>query len=334
MKAMMLEKQGHIDGSPLSLCEVEEPDPGPGEVRARVSACAVCRTDLHIIEGDLPERRMPIVPGHQVVGVVDKLGDGCARLRKGQRVGIAWLRHTDGDCKYCLSGRENLCEGSRYTGYHEHGGYAEYTTVPEDFAYELPEGFGDVEVSPLLCAGIIGYRALKRAKVPDGGKLLLVGFGSSAHIVIQIAAYRGYEVYVLTRSENHQRLSGNMGAVWAGSEAGDLPEKMNSAILFAPLGRLVPPVLEALEKGGTLSISGIHLSDIPGLNYENHLFYEKEIRSVSANTRADGRELLAEAARAKVKPQVEEYSLADANRALQDMKHSRTDGAGVLVIES
>lgn len=338
MRAMILDASAEIDASPppppppLTLREVEAPRPGAGELRVRVTACAVCRTDLHVIEGDLPERIRPIIPGHQAVGVVDELGDGCTRFALGDRVGIAWLRSTDGTCRFCRGGRENLCPDSRYTGYDADGGYAEYATVPEDYAYGLPDRFDDINDAPLLCAGIIGYRALKRASVPDGGKLLLVGFGSSAHVVLQLALHRGYEPYVVTRSENHLRMATAMGAVWTGTDAADLPGKMDSAILFAPVGTLVPPIMAALERGGVLSIAGIYLSDVPSLNYEKHLFFDREIRSVAANTREDGRELLAEAAEAGVRPRVTTYSLEDANRALQDMKHSRTDGTGVLVI--
>jgi alcohol dehydrogenase, propanol-preferring len=333
MRALRLEQQGDIDGSPLARREAAAPQPGPGEVRVRVRVCAICRTDLHIIEGDLPPQRRPIIPGHQVVGVVDQLGEGCRRLQLGQRVGIAWLRQTDGTCRFCQSGRENLCRASRYTGYHEHGGYAEFATVPEAFAYALPPCFTDVEAAPLLCAGLIGYRALQRARVPEGGRLLLVGFGSSAHVVIQIAAYRGCQVYVVSRGPSHQRLSERLGAVWAGDDLGKLPAKMDSAILFAPTGTLVPPTLEALDRGGTLSIAGIRLTDVPPLSYEKHLFYEKELGSATANTREDGRALLAEAEAAHVRPHVVEYSLDDANRALQDLKHSRIDGTGVLIVD-
>jgi propanol-preferring alcohol dehydrogenase len=329
---MVLDRSADIDESPLVMREVDDPHPAAGEVRISVTVCAVCRTDLHVIEGDLPAEKRPVIPGHQVVGVVDELGEGCSRLREGDRVGIAWLRHTDGTCQFCRSSRENLCPDSRYTGYHADGGYGEFATVPEAFAYSLPHEFDDVTGSPLLCAGLIGYRALKRAQVPDAGKLLLVGFGSSAHVVLQIARYRGYETFVVTRSANHVRMAKQMGADWAGSDMADIPTKVDSAILFAPTGRLVPPVMEALDRGGTLSIAGIHLSDVPPLNYEQHLFYDKEIRSVAANTREDGQELLAEAVDAGVVPHVTTYPLAEANKALQDMKHSRVEGTGVLVI--
>lgn len=334
MQAMVLNRSADIDDAPLTLQTVEDPHPARGEVRIAVRVCAVCRTDLHVIEGDLPTERRPVIPGHQVVGIVDEVGEGCARLSPGDRVGIAWLRSTDGTCRFCRTGRENLCAASRYTGYHSDGGYAEYATVPEAFAYPLPEAFDEVASSPLLCGGLIGYRALKRAGVPDGGRLLLVGFGSSAHIVLQLALHRGYQTFVVTRSENHVRLAREMGAAWAGADMEELPDRMDSAILFAPTGRLVPPVMTALDRGGVLSIAGIHLTDVPSLNYERHLFYDKEIRSVAANTRVDGRELLAEAAEAGVQPHVQTYPLAEANTALQDMKHSRSEGTGVLLIRA
>jgi propanol-preferring alcohol dehydrogenase len=330
MRAMLLERQADIGASPLREAEVPDPQPGAGEIRVRVQVCAICRTDLHIIEGDLPLLKTPIIPGHQVVGTVDQLGEGSTRFSPGQRVGIAWLHHTDGTCRFCLRGKENLCDHARYTGWTNDGGYAQYTVAPEDFVYELPEG-DDVLLSPLLCAGLIGYRALQRARTPPEGKLLLVGFGSSAHIVLQIARHRGHPVYVVTRDEQHRQLARGLGAVWAGEHCEDLPEKMDGAILFAPAGGLVPPIMEALDKGAACSMAGIHVSDIPPLNYDRHLFWEKELVSVTANTRADGRALLKEAADAGVMPHVQTYTLNEANRALQDMKHDRIDGTGVLL---
>ncbi len=332
MRAMVLENSGEIDTAPLVAKDVGIPEPGPGELLVAVDVCAVCRTDLHIIEGDLPRKRRPVIPGHQVVGSVELLGDGCTRFATGDRVGIAWLRSTDGTCRFCRSGRENLCASSRYTGYHEDGGYAQFTVVPEAFAYTLPSASEARALAPLLCAGLIGYRALKRARTPERGKLLLVGFGSSAHIVLQLALHRGYAVYVVTRGDEHMRLATDMGAAWAGSDPARLPTKMDSAILFAPVGSLVPPTLAALDRGGTLAIAGIHLSQIPALDYEQHLFYDREIRSVAANTREDGRELLEEATEAGVEPHVITYDLEDANRALQDLKHSRVSGTGVLAV--
>ena len=332
MRAVVLHETANIDGAPLSREEIGTPNPSAGEVLVTVSTCGVCRTDLHIIEGDLPARKRPLVPGHQAVGRVDRLGDDCHRLRVGDRVGIPWLRSTDGTCRFCQEGRENLCPASQYTGYDSDGGFAEFAVVPEEFAYTLPASIDDIAAAPLLCAGLIGYRSLNRAAVPPGGKLLLVGFGSSAHVVLQIAQHRGNHVYVVSRSRGHRALAESLGAEWAGEDTANLPAKMDSAILFAPVGDLVPPIMEQLDRGGTLAIGGIHLSDIPSLEYERHLFYDKQIRSVAANTREDGRNLLAEAVAAGVHASTTAYPLAEANRALQDLKHSRIDGTGVLVI--
>jgi propanol-preferring alcohol dehydrogenase len=332
MKAMVLPHPAPIESSPLQSQDVAEPEPGAGEVRVRVSCCAICRTDLHVIEGELPRQRMPIIPGHQVVGVVDRLGAGCSRLAIGQRVGIAWLRHTCGVCRYCISGRENLCESPRFTGYHADGGYAESAVVPEAFAYEIPNVFPDIEATPLLCAGIIGFRALKRSQLPPGGTLAIFGFGSSAHVVIQIAMHRGCRVLVVTRGEKHRELALELGAVWVGETTEGIPEPADSAIIFAPAGSLVPSALEILRHGGTLALAGIYMTQVPGLDYETHLFHEKNVHSVTANTRDDGREMLAEAAQIPIRPRTTTYPLADANRALQDLKADRISGTGVLVV--
>ena len=332
MKAAVLEQNGLIEDAPLRLADLAIPEPGKGEVRVKVRCCAVCRTDLHVVEGELPAQRLPIIPGHQAVGVVDALGPGCACLQAGQRVGVAWLRRTCGECAACRHGRENLCEASEYTGYHANGGFAEYLTVPETFAYCLPDVFEDVEVAPLLCGGIIGYRALSRCNVPDGGRLALYGFGSSAHIVLQIAKHRGFQVYVVTRGETRQELARRLGADWAGATAGEMPDKADSAIIFAPAGELVPPALEMLAPGGTLALAGIYMTDVPRLEYEKHLFHEREVRSVAANTREDGRRLFEEAAEVPVKTHTSTYPLSDANRALQDLKAGRVKGTGVLVM--
>jgi propanol-preferring alcohol dehydrogenase len=338
MKAMLLRHVAPIESAPLQWVDLPIPEPGPGEVRIRVRCCAVCRTDLHVIEGDLPQQKMPIVPGHQIVGIVDKLGPTSragTQFAIGQRVGVAWLRHTCGLCGFCAAGKENLCESARFTGYHADGGYAEYAVAPADFVYELPHGegtLGDIETAPLLCAGIIGYRALRRCNLPPGGKLALYGFGSSAHVVIQIALHRGCEVYVVTRGENHRELARQMGAVWVGEDARDMPVKVDSAILFAPAGELVLPALEALNKGGTLSLAGIYMTPIPQMDYQRYVFYERDIHSVTCNTRADGRELLAEAAAIPIRPHTTVYPLTDANRALADLKADRISGTGVLVI--
>ncbi len=332
MKAMVLGQIGAIATSPLRLTEVPAPDPGPGEIRLRVHACGICRTDLHVIEGDLPRQRLPIIPGHQVVGTVEAFGPGCRLFQPGERAGVAWLRHTCGTCEQCAAGRENLCEQARFTGYHADGGYAEYAVVPEAFAYPIPAAFPDVEAAPLLCAGIIGYRALKRSNLPPGGRLALYGFGSSAHVVLQIAQHRGCDVYVVTRGEKHVALARQMGAVWAGQDASAMPVKVHSAIIFAPAGELVPPALESLKKGGTLALAGIHMSPIPAMDYDRYLFYERDLRSVTCNTREDGRELLAEAAEIPLRPHTTVYPLAEANRALQDLKDDRISGSGVLAM--
>jgi len=331
MRAMLLTGQAPIVDRPLRAGELPRPEPGPGEVLVRVTACAICRTDLHVIEGDLPARKSPLVPGHQIVGVVDRPGADCRRFAPGDRVGIAWLRHTCGRCEACSRGNENLCPDSRYTGYHADGGYAEWCVVPEAFAYALPEPFSDVEAAPLLCAGIIGYRALDRAELPRGGRLGLFGFGSSAHVVLQIARHRGSEVFVATRGESHRELARRLGADWVGDTNEPMPADLDSAIVFAPAGEIVPVALERLRKGGTVALAGIYMTQVPALDYERHLFHEKNLRSVEANTRRDGEALLREAATIPIHPQVTTFSLAEANEALIRLKQDRIDGTGVLL---
>jgi propanol-preferring alcohol dehydrogenase len=334
MRAMVLKATGPIGTSPLEMRDVDVPEPRPGEVRVRVLACGVCRTDLHVIEGELPVHKRDLIPGHQVVGVVDKLGAGAARFKPGDRVGIAWLRSTCGTCRYCRAGKENLCPDARFTGYDADGGCAEYAVVREAFAYPLPVALDPAAVAPLLCAGIIGYRALKRAEMRPGCRLGLFGFGSSASIAIQIARHLGCRVYVMTRDANHQELARQLGATWAGGATDAPPEPLDSAVLFAPVGDLVLPGLEALDRGGTLAIAGIHLTDVPPLNYDRHLFLEKNLRSVTANTRADGEELLRLAAEIPLRPHVTRFSLADANHALQLLKGDGINGSGVLDVSS
>jgi propanol-preferring alcohol dehydrogenase len=333
MKTMLLRRIAPIDSAPLELADLPIPVPAEGEVRLRVRCCAICRTDLHVIEGELPRAKMPIVPGHQIVGMIDALGPGCTRLALGQRIGVAWLRGTCGTCRFCAAGRENLCESARFTGYHADGGYAEYAVAPEAFVYEIPEAFSDVEAAPLLCAGIIGRAALRRARAPAGGTLALYGFGSSAHVVIQIALARGCKVYVVTRGAEHRELARRMGATWVGENAEDMPVKAQSAIVFAPVGALVPAALERLDKGGTLALAGIYMTPIPEMDYERYVFYERDIHSVTSNTREDGRSLLAEAAAIPIRPRVTTYPLAEANRALMDLKSDRISGTGVLVVD-
>jgi propanol-preferring alcohol dehydrogenase len=307
------------------------PEPAPGEVLVQVRACGVCRTDLHVTMGDLPVHRASVVPGHEVVGSVVGTGEGATRFATGARVGIPWLRHTCGQCRFCRSGRENLCIEPQFTGWDADGGYAEYTTVPEAYAYSLPEQFDDVTAAPLLCAGIIGFRALEQTGVPPGGRLGIYGFGASAHLAAQIAIARDVTVHVLTRSEAAQRLALQIGcASAAGAEAAP-PEPLDAAILFAPVGELVPVALAALDRGGVLAVAGIHLSDIPVLDYQRHLFQERQLRSVTANTRADGERFLHEAARAHIQVHATRYSLDAADAALDDLWNDRVDGAAVLV---
>jgi len=273
------------------------------------------------------------VPGHQVVGTVEAPGRGATRFPPGDRVGIAWLRSTCGACRYCLAGRENLCESSTYTGWTHDGGYAEYCCVPEAFAYAIPPGFDDAEATPLLCAGIIGYRALLRSQVDRGGRLALYGFGSSAHITLQVARHWECMVYVVTRDQAHQRLALELGAEWAGGAGARLPVKVDAAIVFAPAGELVPVALRDVDKGGTVALAGIYMSDVPAMAYEPHLFWEKTLQSVTANTREDGEALLREAAEIPIRPRTRRYSLADANRALQDMAADRVEGTAVLMAD-
>jgi len=332
MKAVVLTKPALIDTTPLQLGDIPIPEPAPNEIRVRVEACGICRTDLHVVEGELPPQVEHIVPGHQVVGVVDRRGAAAARFKEGDRVGIAWLRSTCGTCRYCVAGNENLCPRARFTGYHANGGYAEYAVVREDFAYALPARLRAAETTPLLCAGIIGYRALRRADMRPGCRLGLYGFGSSAHIAIQVARHLGCTVYVMTRDERHQQLARQLGAAWAGGADAAPPEKLDSAVLFAPVGHLVLPALEALDHGGTLALAGIYLTDIPALNYERHLFHEKNLRSVTANTRQDGEELLRIAADIPIRPQTTAFPLEEANRALRQLKHDAIQGSGVLLI--
>lgn len=310
------------------------PEPGPGEVRVRVSTCGVCRTDLHVAEGDLPVHRPHVVPGHEIVGYVDTRGPGAGRFAVGERIGIGWLRSTCGVCRFCRSGRENLCTAPRFTGWDDDGGYAEQAVVPEAFAHRLPEGLDDERAAPLLCAGIIGYRALQRAELPQGGRLGIYGFGASAHLTAQLALHRGATVHVLTRSAPARALALELGCASAGPAAGTPPERLDAAVLFAPAGELVPVALQALDRGGTLSIAGIHLSDIPPLRYADHLFQERQLRSVTANTRADASAFLQEAVEADLQVTTTLYPFEEAGRALADLAADRVEGAAVLSVGS
>jgi alcohol dehydrogenase, propanol-preferring len=332
MRAWHVETPGPVTGHPLSLHTDDDiPRPGPGELLLKVLACGVCRTDLHVTEGDLPPHRRGVTPGHEVVGEVAELGEGAKGFSTGDRAGAAWLRWTDGTCTYCQRQAENLCPHSLYTGWDADGGYAEYMTVPAAYAHRLPGGYDDAELAPLLCAGIIGYRALQRAELPPGGRLGIYGFGGSAHLATQVALARGATVHVLTRGAQARRLALELGAASAGDAADSPPEPLDAAIMFAPVGELVLPALAALDRGGTLAIAGIYLTDIPSLNYEKHLFQERQLRSVTSNTRADAREFLGFAAEHKLAVTVHRYPLDAAISALQDLKAGRFDGAAVLI---
>jgi alcohol dehydrogenase, propanol-preferring len=327
---MMIEHPAPIETDPLLLVDKPAPAAGPGEILVRVTACGVCRTDLHICEGDLPPKHAGIVPGHEIVGIVESLGPGSGRFAPGDRVGVAWLRATDGTCTYCRSGRENLCPNARFTGWDHDGGYAEYTVVREDFAYRLPDGIDDEHAAPLLCAGIIGFRAIKRAGVVPGATVGLYGFGGSAHLALQVLKHWGCRVFVMSRGGVHRELAQELGADWIGEATDSPPAPLDAAILFAPAGDLVPPILQALDRGGILAIAGIYLSEIPPLDYERDLFDEREIRSVTANTRADGEEFLRIAGEIPIKTYTRAMRLREANRALQMLKHDELRGAAVL----
>lgn len=326
---MLLEKPASVEESPLRLREIPEPLPGPGEIRVRVRCCGLCHTDLHTVEGDLSLPKLPVVPGHQIVGMVDAVGNGVRAFKGGDRVGIPWLYSTDGSCGYCRRGLENLCENGRFTGYDVNGGYAEAVIADENFAHSLPEPFSDENAAPLLCAGIIGYRSYRLSNVRRGQRLGLYGFGASAHLVVQLARHQGCEVYVFTRAESHRELARELGAVWVGRAEDATPESLDAAIIFAPAGSLVPGALRALRKGGTLALAGITMSQIPAVDYAL-LYNERTIRSVANSTRQDCREFLQLAADAQLKTEVQVFELEHANEALQDLKHSRIRGAGVL----
>jgi propanol-preferring alcohol dehydrogenase len=324
-----------MSSAPLEHVTADVPRPGPGELLVAVLACGVCRTDLHVAEGDLPVHRQGVIPGHEVVAEVVEVGPREApggEFAVGDRVGIAWLRHTCGRCKFCESGNENLCPESRYTGWDADGGYAEFATVPAAYAHPLPDRYSDTELAPLLCAGIIGYRALLRAELPAGGRLGIYGFGGSAHLTAQVALAQGAEVHVMTRGEKARELASALGASSVQGAYDRPPVALDSAILFAPVGDLVLPAMEALDRGGTLAIAGIHLSDVPPMNYQRHLFQERQLRSVASNTRTDAREFLAFAGRHHLKVTCSQYPLANADDALADLGAGRISGAAVLVV--
>jgi alcohol dehydrogenase, propanol-preferring len=329
MRACILREPGAIETHPLEVVELPKPAPREKEVLVRVHACGVCRTDLHVTEGELAPRKSPVVPGHQVVGVVEATGPNASRFRPGARVGIAWLHATDGVCEYCVSGRENLCENAAFTGWMVDGGYAEYALAREDFVYALPEGFSDLHVAPLLCAGIIGFRTLRLSGVEPGGKLGMYGFGAAAHVAIQVARHWNIEVYAMTRDARHRKLALDLGARWAGDSNDEPPAKLDGAMIFAPAGELVIAALRTLKRGGTVALGGIHMSPIPPIDYDL-LYHERVIRSVANNTRRDGEDFLKIAAEIPIKTEIQEFGLEQANDALNALKNDAIRGAAVL----
>jgi propanol-preferring alcohol dehydrogenase len=331
MKACLLIHPAPVETKPLKYQEVPTPEPGDGEVLVRVRYCGVCRTDLHVTEGELPSRKSPVIPGHQVVGIVEKAGANASRFSIGSRVGIAWLHRTDGSCSYCLGGSENLCDHPEFTGYTVDGGYAEYIVAPEKFIYAIPEGFGDEQAAPLLCAGIIGFRSLRMSGIKNGGRLGFYGFGAAAHVAIQVARHWGVEVYASTRDKRHQELALELGAAWAGGTLDAPPRQLDAAIVFAPAGEIVPAALAALRKGGVVVLGGIHMSSIPAFDY-NLLYQERMIRSVANNTRQDGEDFLEIAAKIPIKMRTEMFPLVNANEALNALKNDAIQGAAVLQV--
>jgi len=331
MKACVLRAPAKVETNPLVYDDVQTPEPAEGEILVRVHACGVCRTDLHVIEGELPSRKSPVIPGHQVVGSVEKQGNGAARFGIGERVGIAWLHKTDRTCEYCRSGAENLCDAPEFTGYTVNGGYAEYVVAPENFVYAIPEGFPDEQAAPLLCAGIIGFRSLRLSEIKPGGRLGFYGFGAAAHVAIQVARHWNVEVCASTRDARHQKLAIELGAAWAGGTFDEPPKKLDAAIVFAPAGEIVPAALKALKKGGVLVLGGIHMTPIPSFPYDL-LYQERMIRSVANNTRQDGEDFLRVAAEIPIRTHVQIFPLADANRALNALKNDAIPGAAVLRI--
>ena len=333
MKACLLRAPNTIETNPLEFADVPVPAPKEGEVLVRIRACGVCRTDLHVIEGELPPRKSPVIPGHQVVGKIEGLGKNSKRFAIGARVGIAWLHRTDGTCEYCRSGAENLCDNPVFTGYTVDGGYAEYIVAPQDFVYAIPEGFPDEQAAPLLCAGIIGFRSLRLSGVKAGARLGFYGFGAAAHVAIQVARHWGVEVFASTRDARHQNLALELGAVWAGGTFDEPPKKLDAAIVFAPAGEIVPTALKALKKGGVLVLGGIHMSPIPSFDYDL-LYQERMIRSVANNTRQDGEDFLRVAAEIPIRTHVQIFLLAEANRALNALKNDAIPGAAVLRVSA
>lgn len=332
MKAMQLRNFAPVEQNPLELVNLPVPEPGPKDVLLRIKTCAVCHTDLHTVEGELSQVKLPIIPGHQIVGTVEKKGERASRFKKGERIGVAWLYSACEKCRFCRQGNENFCENALFTGFHANGGYAEYIVVPEKFAYAIPRAFSDEEAAPLLCAGIIGYRALRLSEIRPGQKLGIYGFGASAHVAIQVARYWGCKVYVFSRKEEHRALASRLGAIWTGKASDEPPEKMNSSIIFAPAGDLVLEALRFLEKGGTLALAGIYMTPIPEMDYIKYLYQERTLRSVANATRKDGEEFLKIAARIPIKTTTELFMLEGANKVLQLLKAGKINGAAVLKI--
>ncbi|HLK69125.1 MAG TPA: zinc-dependent alcohol dehydrogenase family protein [Bryobacteraceae bacterium] len=333
MKACILKAPGLVETGPLQVADVAKPVPEAGQILIRVNACGVCRTDLHVVEGELEPRKSPVIPGHQVVGVVEETGPGASRFTPGRRVGVPWLHWTCGVCEYCRSGRENLCERAEFTGWTRDGGYAEYLVAPQDFVYELPPQFEDLHVAPLLCAGIIGFRTLRLSGVEPGGRLGIYGFGAAAHIAIQVARHWGMQVYAISRDPHHRQLALDLGAEWAGGSSDDPPQKLDGALIFAPAGELVIAALRTLKRGGTVSIGGIHMTPIPPLDYDL-LYHERVVRSVANNTRRDGEDFLKIAAEIPIRTEVRLFGLEEANEALQAVKRNQVRGAAVLQVNA
>jgi propanol-preferring alcohol dehydrogenase len=338
MKAALLNNPAPVSSNPLVVTDVATPTPGPGEILIRVSHCGVCRTDLHVVEGELPQRKLPVIPGHQVVGTIESFGEGLKsgaktgqKFKVGDRVGVAWLHHTDGTCQYCRMGAENLCDHPTFTGYTVDGGYAEYVVADEDFVYAIPPSFTDQQAAPLLCAGIIGFRSLRLADVKAGDRLGFYGFGAAAHLAIQVALHWKAEVYALTRDERHRRLALELGAKWAGDTFDTPPEPLDAAIVFAPAGEIVPAALKILRKGGSVVLGGIHMSPIPSFSYDL-LYQERVVRSVANNTRKDGEDFLRIAAKIPICSHVQLFPLAEANRALNSLKSDAIEGAAVIQV--
>jgi alcohol dehydrogenase, propanol-preferring len=329
MKAWTLPNPAPVEKNPLTLADLPVPEPGAGQVLVRVSACGICRTDLHVVEGELAPKRPNIVPGHQIVGTVERSGGNAGRYPTGTRVGIPWLHKTCGRCAYCKSGRENLCDRPTFTGYSVNGGFAEFALAEEDFVYPIPDGFSDLQAAPLLCAGIIGFRCLRISGIHRGASLGIYGFGAAGHVCLQVARYWGAKVFVCTREEKHRLLAAELGAAWTGGAMDQPPEKLDAAIIFAPAGELVPPALAALNKGGTVVLGGIHMSPVPSFPYPL-IYHERGLRSVANNTREDGRDFLRLAAEIPIKTEIQIFPLSQVNQALNALKHDGIRGAGVI----